>query len=72
LRSAIRLWSARPIATTLLPLSAASSHDPPLAALRLDDSPDDKAVPRGCRARTFNPSRVLRSLDKPDPIAATA
>jgi hypothetical protein len=59
---AIRLWSARPVATTLLPLSAASSNDPPVAALRLDDSPDDKpflVLP----PRTFNPSRVLRSLD---------
>ena len=59
---AIRLWSARPAATTLLPLSAAGSNDPPLAALRLDDSHDDKpflVLP----PRTFNPSRVLRSLD---------
>jgi len=59
---AIRLWSARPAATTLLPLSAAGSNDPPLAALRHDDSPDDKpflVLP----PRTFNPSRVLRSLD---------
>jgi len=58
----IRLWSARPVATTLLPLSAAASEDPPLAALRLDETPDDKpclVLP----PRTFNPSRVLRSLD---------
>ena len=59
---AIRLWSATPAAMTLLPLSAAGSNDPPLAAMRLDDSPDDKpslVLP----PRTFNPSRVLRSLD---------
>jgi len=58
----IRLWSAAPVATTLLPLSAASSEDPPLAALRLDETADDKpslVLP----PRTFNPSRVLRSLD---------
>src|SRR4029079_12412122 len=75
---AIRLWSARPVAATLLPLSAASSNDPPLAALRLDDSHDDKpflVLPprtfnpsRETRSRvvrpcTCNPSRVLRSLD---------
>jgi len=45
-----------------LPLSAAASEDPPLAALRLDEMPDDKpclVLP----PRTFNPSRVLRSLD---------
>ena len=58
----LRLWSATPVAMTLLPLSAASSDDPPLPALRLDETPDDKAslvLP----PRTFNPSRVLRSLD---------
>jgi hypothetical protein len=59
---AIRLWSAKPVAMTLLPLSAASSDEAPLAALRLDETPDDKpclVLP----PRTFNPSRVLRSLD---------
>jgi hypothetical protein len=59
---AIRLWSAKPVATTLLPLSAASSDDPPLAALLLDETPDDKAC-LVLPPRTFNPSRVLRSLD---------
>jgi hypothetical protein len=58
----IRLWSAKPAAATLLPLSAASSDDPPLAALRLDETPDDKAC-LVLPPRTFNPSRVLRSLD---------
>jgi hypothetical protein len=58
----LRLWSGTPVAMTLLPLSAASSDDPPLPALRLDETPDDKpsfVLP----PRTFNPSRVLRSLD---------
>jgi hypothetical protein len=58
----LRMWSANPVAMTLLPLSAASSDDPPLPALRFDETPDDKAslvLP----PRTFNPSRVLRSLD---------
>jgi len=58
----LRIWSATPVAMTLLPLSAASSDDPPLPALRLDETPEDKAslvLP----PRTFNPSRVLRSLD---------
>jgi hypothetical protein len=58
----LRLWSGAPVATSLLPLSAASSDDPPLPALRLDETPDDKpclVLP----PRTFNPSRVLRSLD---------
>ncbi|MET0682561.1 MAG: hypothetical protein ABWZ29_04380 [Casimicrobiaceae bacterium] len=58
----LRMWSGTPVAMTLLPLSAASSDDPPLPALRLDETPDDKpclVLP----PRTFNPSRVLRSLD---------
>lgn len=59
---ALKLWSATPVPMTLLPLSAASSEDPPLPALRLDETPDDKpclVLP----PRTFNPSRVLRSLE---------
>ena len=50
----LRIWSAAPVAVTLLPLSAASSDDPPLPALRLDETPEDKAslvLP----PRTFNP-----------------
>jgi hypothetical protein len=58
----LRLWSSAPTPMSLLPLSAASSEDPPLPALLLDETPDDNAcvvLP----PRTFNPSRVLRSLD---------
>ncbi len=58
----LRLWSAAPVAMSLVPLSAASSDDPPLPALRLDETPEDKpclVLP----PRTFNPSRVLRCLD---------
>jgi hypothetical protein len=58
----LRMWSGNPVAMTLLPLSAASADDPPLPALRFDETPDDKAslvLP----PRTYNPSRVLRSLD---------
>ncbi len=56
----LKLWSGTPVAMTLLPLSAASSEDPPLPALRLDETPDDKAC-LVLPPRTFNPSRVLRS-----------
>ena len=56
----LRLWSGTPVALTLLPLSAASSEDPPLPALRLDETPDDKAC-LVLPPRTFNPSRVLRT-----------
>ncbi len=58
----LRLWSGIPEPKSLMPLSAATSGDPPLPALLLDETPDDKAslvLP----PRTFNPSRVLRSLD---------
>jgi cyclic-di-GMP-binding protein len=56
----LKLWSGTPVAMALHPLSAASSDDPPLPALRFDETPDDKpclVLP----PRTFNPSRVLRS-----------
>jgi len=58
----LRLWSGSPKATTLRPLSAAGSEDSLVPALILAETPDDKAslvLP----LRTFNPSRVLRSVD---------
>ena len=58
----LRLWSCAPGPMTLLPLSAAGTDDLPLPALLLGETPDDKAcllLP----PRTFNPSRVLRTLD---------
>ena len=58
----LRLWSGTPGPMTLLPLSAASAEDSPLPALLLDETPDDKAC-LVLPPRTFNPSRVLRSLD---------
>jgi len=56
----IRLWSGSPKAISLLPLSAAGSEDPPLPALILAETPDDKAC-LVLPPRTFNASRVLRS-----------
>ena len=41
---------------TLRPLSAAFSEDPPLPALLLDETPDDKAT-LVLPPRTFNPGR---------------
>jgi hypothetical protein len=58
----LRMWSGNPVPMSLLPISAASSDDPPLPSLLFDETSDDKArlvLP----PRTFNPSRVLRSLD---------
>jgi hypothetical protein len=61
----LRLWSGAPKALALRPLSAAGSEDAPLPALLLDETADDKAslvLP----PRTFNPSRVVRSIDAPE------
>jgi len=58
----MRLWSASPKAFTVRPLTTAVAEDPPVPALMLGETPDDKAsliLP----PRTFTPSRVLRSLD---------
>ena len=58
----LRLWSGTPKALTARPVSTALSDDyPPLPALLLVETPDDKPcliLP----SRTFNPSRVLRSV----------
>jgi hypothetical protein len=58
----LRLWSGAPRPMTLLPLSTANAEDSPLPALLFDETPDDKAC-LVLPPRTFNPSRVLRSLD---------
>ena len=58
----VRLWSGMPRPLTLLPLSTASAEDSPAPALLLDETPDDKAF-LVLPPRTFNPSRVLRSVD---------
>jgi hypothetical protein len=58
----LRLWSGAPRAIALRPLSALGSEDSLLPGLVLPEMPDDKAsllLP----PRTFNPSRVLRSVD---------
>jgi hypothetical protein len=58
----LRLYSGAPKAIPVRPLSTAVSEDPPIPALLLSETPDDKEsliLP----PRTFNPSRVLRSLD---------
>ena len=62
LAMSLRLWSGTPKGIALRPLSAAGSENSPLPALLLAETPDDKpclVLP----PRTFNPSRVLRSLD---------
>jgi cyclic-di-GMP-binding protein len=58
----LRLYSGAPKAITVRPLSTAVAEEPPLPALLLSETPDDKEsliLP----PRSFNPSRVLRSID---------
>jgi hypothetical protein len=58
----LRLWSAAPRCISVRPLSTALSEDPPLPALLLAETPEDKAslcLP----PRTFSPGRVLRTID---------
>ncbi len=58
----LRLWSGTPRAIPLRPLSTSVAEEPSLPSLLLGEAPDDKPsliLP----PRSFNPSRVLRSLD---------
>ncbi len=58
----LRLWSGTPRAVPVRPMSTAVTEDPPMPALLLTETPEDKAsllLP----PRSFNPSRVLRTLD---------
>jgi hypothetical protein len=58
----LRLWPGSPRTVAVRPLSNAVTEDPPLPSLLLAETPEDKPcliLP----PRTFNPSRVLRSLD---------
>ena len=58
----LRFWSGASRPLTLLSLAAASAEEPPLPALLQDEAPDEKAC-LVLPPRTFNPSRVLRSLE---------
>jgi cyclic-di-GMP-binding protein len=59
---ALRFWPGAPKTLAVRALSTVVQEDPPLAALLLTETPEDKTsliLP----PRTFNPSRVLRSMD---------
>jgi hypothetical protein len=58
----LRLWPGTPKTLALRPQSAAFSEDPPIPALLLLETPEDKAA-LILPPRTFSPSRGLRSLD---------
>ncbi len=62
LNVALRLFSGKPQALTLAPITTALAEDPPIPCLMLGETPDDKAsliLP----PRTFSPSRIARSVD---------
>ncbi len=59
---ALRLWSGVPKALALRPVAGSLAEEPPLPALLLAETPDEKPcliLP----PRSFNPSRVLRADD---------
>ena len=58
----LRFWSGSPKAIALRPLSTAATEEALVPALILAETPDDKAC-LVLPLRTFNPSRVLRSVD---------
>jgi hypothetical protein len=58
----LRLWSGAPVAIAVRPQSAAPADEPSLPALLVPETAEDKAcliLP----PRTFNPSRMLRTID---------
>ena len=58
----LKLWPGTPRAMAVRPLSTAVGEDPPLPVIMLGETPEEKAcliLP----PRSFNSSRVLRSLD---------
>ncbi len=62
LHMSLRLFSGKPQALAVRPVSTALAEDPPVPCLLLAEMPDDKAsliLP----PRTFTPSRVVRTMD---------
>ena len=58
----VKLWAGVPHAIALRPLTTSMAEDAPIAGLRLAETPDEKAC-LVLPSRTFNPSRVLRSIE---------
>jgi hypothetical protein len=59
---AIKLWQGSPRALTLRPQTSAYSDEPPVPALLLGETPDDRPS-LIMQPRAFTPGRMLRSLD---------
>lgn len=58
----LALWQGNPRTMAVRPLAHAFSEDPPMPVILLSETPEEKAsaiVP----PRTFNPGRLLRSMD---------
>lgn len=63
---ALRLWSGVPKALALRPLASTTTGENPLPALLLAETPEDKAC-LVLPPRSFNPSRVLCSVEGSPP-----
>ncbi|HVF64435.1 MAG TPA: hypothetical protein VNE58_10605 [Casimicrobiaceae bacterium] len=58
----IKLWPGTPRTYAIRPQSSAFSEDPPLPAVELGETPEDKPT-LILPPRTFSPGRLLRSMD---------
>ena len=62
LAMALKLWAGSPKALTLRPQSGTYSDEPPVAALLLGETPDDRPT-LVMQPRAFTPGRQFRSVD---------
>ncbi len=58
----VKLWPGAAHAIAFRPLTTSMAEDAPIAGLHLAETPDEKAC-LVLPSRTFNPSRVLRSIE---------
>ena len=65
----LQLWPGSPRGVTVRPHSSAFSEDPPLPAIELDESPDDKPL-LVLPPRTFDPGPAYCARSIPGPSAA--
>jgi cyclic-di-GMP-binding protein len=59
---ALKLWPGTPRALTMRPVATSMAEEPPLPAILLAESPEDRAT-LVMQPRAFTPGRVLRSTD---------
>jgi hypothetical protein len=58
----MKLWGGAPTALVVRPFTTMLSEEPPMPVILLGATPDDKPTVL-TPPRTFNPGRMLRSLD---------